>query len=258
MMRTFLLIVATLAIAVQAKEIPTTAPIQSLALFKNGLAVVKRSVSITEGGTYRIDDVPEPVHGTFSIDSPIAISTRVTMRETDAPARSSSAMDFQQQLVGKDVTIAFNQEKMLPVSGRVVAMEKPRGDEAWNRTYQANNYYWDYRYGQPPPNQGRYLVLDRHEGRSYIDMNLIAQLTLNTPDVNVKQRVPVLLLTAQNAPKEPAAVSISYLTKGIAWAPSYRVNLEDSKTLSIQQDAVIKNELGDFSDADVTLVSGFP
>src|SRR5207248_15134 len=127
----------------------------------------------------------------------------------------------------------------------------------WNRTYQPN-YYYDYRYGQPPPNQVRYLVLDRHEGRSYIDTNLIAQVTLNTPDVNLKQRVPVLLLTAQKAPKDSATVTISYLMKGIAWAPSYRVNLEDSKTLSIRQDAVIKNELADFTDADVTLVSGFP
>ena len=39
--------------------------ITSVGLFKNGLAVVKRTVKLPGPGTYRIDDVPQPVHGTF-------------------------------------------------------------------------------------------------------------------------------------------------------------------------------------------------
>jgi hypothetical protein len=54
---------------IQAEEIPVKSRLVSLGLFKNGLAVVRKAVSIPGPGTYRIDDVPEPVHGTFWIES---------------------------------------------------------------------------------------------------------------------------------------------------------------------------------------------
>ena len=38
-------------------------------LFKNGLAIVKREATLGKPGTYSIDDVPSPVHGTLWIDS---------------------------------------------------------------------------------------------------------------------------------------------------------------------------------------------
>jgi len=37
----------------------------TVGLFKNGLAVIKREVTLGKAGTYVLDDVPEPVHGTY-------------------------------------------------------------------------------------------------------------------------------------------------------------------------------------------------
>ena len=37
----------------------------AVALFKNGLAVIKRQVALPGKGIVRVSDVPEPVHGTF-------------------------------------------------------------------------------------------------------------------------------------------------------------------------------------------------
>jgi hypothetical protein len=70
--------------------------------------------------------------------------------------------------------------------------------------------------------------------------------------------MPVLLLTAKETGGKPVEVGISYLAKGAAWAPSYRVDISDPKTLTIQQNAVVKNELEDVEDADLSLISGFP
>jgi hypothetical protein len=44
----------------------------------------------------------------------------------------------------------------------------------------------------------------------------------------------------------------------MAWAPSYRVDISDPKTLSLKQNAVVKNELEPFADAQLQLISGFP
>jgi hypothetical protein len=44
----------------------------------------------------------------------------------------------------------------------------------------------------------------------------------------------------------------------MSWAPSYRIDITDPKTLSIAQKAVIKNELEDMRALRVNLISGFP
>ena len=61
---------------------PRTVPsrIEHVGLFKNGLAVVRRSVVLPENGVFDVEDVPAPIHGTFWIDSDGAVATRVTKR----------------------------------------------------------------------------------------------------------------------------------------------------------------------------------
>jgi hypothetical protein len=223
-------------------------------LFKNGLAVVRRSAEIDGAGVYRLDDVPTPVHGTFWVEADGPVEARVTMRGVDAPLRAGGAgIDFQQELVGRQVTIHFRGEANVPVAtGRVVELGRPTGDEAWNRAYTQTRYY-----GSPDgatPASGQFLVLETPRGRVYADTGLIAFMEVEGNGGNVRQRRPVLLLTTDGK----TTAHISYLTRGLAWAPSYRVDLADDKTLSIEQQAVIKNELGDVDDADVSLISGFP
>src|SRR5262249_31823540 len=53
-------------------------------------------------------------------------------------------------------------------------------------------------------------------------------------------------------------VFVSYLVRGLSWAPSYRLDISDPKTLTIEQQAVIRNELEDLKGAEVTLITGFP
>src|SRR5437763_1050334 len=53
-------------------------------------------------------------------------------------------------------------------------------------------------------------------------------------------------------------VRVSYLARGLSWAPAYRVTLEDPTHLTIEQQATVKNEMGDLADAEVTLISGYP
>jgi hypothetical protein len=51
---------------------------------------------------------------------------------------------------------------------------------------------------------------------------------------------------------------VSYLTNGLAWAPSYHVDITNPKSLAIEMATVIRNELVDLQDADIRLISGFP
>jgi hypothetical protein len=65
-------------------------------------------------------------------------------------------------------------------------------------------------------------------------------------------------LTVQPGDEKAQTIRVTYLTHGLGWAPSYRVDLSDPKTLSLELATVIKNELSDLKDAEVRLISGFP
>ena len=67
--------------------------VTSVGLFKNGLAVVRREVRLPGAGTFEIAGVPEPVPGTFRIESDARIEARVTSREFDMPLSEHMASD---------------------------------------------------------------------------------------------------------------------------------------------------------------------
>ena len=258
----FWVLIATLSLVehVCSEEIAVNSRIVSVGLFKNGLAVVKREIKIPGAGTYRLDDVPQPVHGTWWIQSDVSVETRVTRRETSGPLSPGANIDFQNALAGKQVTIYFREPQMPPASGKVEIVAPAKGDEAWNRTYQQPRYdYYNYGYAANNPAQpARYIVLQTEKDRLFVDSGLVAYIKVEGKEEKVTQVKPVMLLTIGKEQDKAATIYVSYLTRGIAWAPSYRVDISDPKSLKIEQSAVIKNELADFENAEVHLISGYP
>jgi hypothetical protein len=236
--------------------------ITSAGLFKNGLAVVRRTVTLPADGTYEIRNVPEPVHGTFWIESDAVTETRVTTRQFEAPLAGRPVTDLSGDLAGKHVTIHFR-DGIPAISGRVADRPPERGSDAWSRAYEQPAYgRWGWWSTAPPRNvpapNARFLLLETDTGLVYVDTSTIAQVHVKDPNGVAMRRRPVLLITASGLTREPATVVISYLAKGIAWAPSYRLDISDPATLLIEQKAVIRNELEDLDDVEIELISGFP
>lgn len=238
-----------------AEERVVSSRVVSAELFKNGLAVVTCEVESSGAGTYLVSDVPSPVHGTFWIESEDEVEVRVTMRDRNVAPRSNTAIDFQEQLSGKEVVVHFREPGMPTATGTVASTGEPQGDGAWNRQY-TQPQYTGYYGGHRPTGPGRFLILDTGNGREYIDTSMIARVTVSNPAETITERTPVLLLTVKKP--EPSTIRMSYLAKGLSWAPSYRVDISDDHELTIEQKAIIKNELGAFDDAHVALISGFP
>ncbi|MGA2061770.1 MAG: hypothetical protein ABSG67_14890 [Thermoguttaceae bacterium] len=261
-----LLIIGWAAVVFADEEKPLTTRITSLGLFKNGLAVVQRTAKIERAGTYRVEDVPEPIHGTFWVESDASVSTRVTQRTVEVPLDKAMPGNIQEDLAGRDVVIHFAEQGIGPAEGTVLAIDPPHGSAAWNRRYEQPNYYYGYgawdRYSGGNPvgsaSSARFLLLKTKDGQSYIDSSKIAYLEAKGKSAAVRQRKAVLLFTVGELKQKNAMLSISYLAKGMAWAPSYRVDISDPKELLIRQSAVVKNELEPFADAQLRLISGFP
>jgi len=258
---------AALAGAAAFEEVPAESRVASIDLFKNGLAVVRRTVEIPAPGIYRIDNVPEPVHGTFWIESDAEVVVRITSREVEEPVLRSPGAPDQSELAGRNVVVFFQDGGIPPVNGRVAAIEPVSGAAAWNRTYNQPDRYYGY-YGSlysgysggrgPQPGGGGFLILEREGGRSYVNAALIAHIQVEDKTGTVRRRRPVLLLSVSGESGKPAAVRITYLAKGMSWAPSYSVDTTDPAELVVRQKAVIRNELERIEQAEISLISGFP
>ena len=239
------------------------APVQSVGLFKNGLSVITRQIDIPADGEYKLEDVPVPLHGSWWVESDAEIETRVTKIKIQKPLKTITAGDYARALSGKKVEIYIRGEHTnLPTKlvGTVVEYKYEKPDVNWNRHYLQNRYY-GMNPGQPRPAQG--LLQIKHEnGRIYlIEPTLIGMVNLSSSqkfEPQVTEEKNVLLFKAGNVSAGGSKIYVTYLSKGITWAPSYKVNLTDGEKLELTQKAVLKNELMDLADADIHLISGFP
>jgi hypothetical protein len=253
-MRTFSTVLALFlfATALPAQEQVAKSKIVAAGLFKNGLAVIKREIDLPGPGTVRLEDVPEPVHGTWWVESSAVVETTTKMREVEAPAGAD--VSFQHDLAGRKVTVHFKGGKPDPVAGTVVKMPRPQPEAV---LVSLDRYGRAVHPVHVEAGAGRFLVLKTSKGRMFIDSADISILETDGAEPIKTERRPVLLVTAPKATKNDK-LYVTYLTHGLAWAPSYRVDISDPKALKLELAAVVKNELSDLEGVELRLISGFP
>lgn len=247
---------AVLFLSVMALAEPVAGRIESVGLFKNGLAVVTRVIDVPGPGEYQLEDLPTPVHGTFFVQSESPVSASAAMREVMVEPKLNEPVDLQSELAGRQVTVHFREGSIPPVSGEVLDMDMPTGNSAWSRQYATPSYP---NYGWQNPGMyapQRFMTLQTAAGRSYVDSSMVAHVEVKGDQKVVRRRKPVLSLKVEGEGAQK--ITISYLTKGMAWAPSYQLDLRDATKLTLQQHAVLKNELADLKDVEIFLISGFP
>ena len=227
------------AASARAQETPAKGKIVAVDLFKNGLAVVRCEVTLGKAGAYVLTDVPEPVYGTFWAESPAVVETAVQMREAEVPAAEAAPGNPQDDFAGKKVTVTLKGENRPPVVGTMTKLKPAKGESG-------------------PAAAGRFLVLQTAKGRAYVDASEVAAIEAEGAGDTVTRRQPRMLLTLKEADTAETKVTLRYLAYGLAWSPSYRLDISDPKTLALEQHAVIKNELADLDGAEVRLISGFP
>lgn len=220
-----------------ADETPAKSKIVAVDLFKNGLAVVKRETTLGRAGVYVLDDVPTPVHGTFYIDSTGTVDVSVQMRDVEVPATETAPGALQDDLAGKKVTIHFKGANRPPVSGTMMKFKPAKGEEA-----AANRFY----------------VIQTAKGRAYVDPADVSAVESDDAGNTVTRRKPRLVFALKDTDKAQTVVSVRYITTGMSWAPTYRIDISDPKQLALEQHAAVKNELADLADAEVRLISGYP
>ena len=101
-----------------------------------------------------------------------------------------------------------------------------------------------------PPPESPFLItgkFDPAHGSLWIDSDEPVRIK------TIPENPNAMLIEGPSKPFE-----ITYMSKGVSWAPSYRINLLDDKRLRLTMSTVIRNEMMSFRNAEVQLISGFP
>lgn len=251
-----------------AGETPVVPQIESVGLFKNGVAVVRASFTVPGPGCYRWDTVPHAIHGTFAVDSEAHLTTRATHRIIEEECETTQPM-MQEALAGRLVTVSLSGvdgQSPPALQGRVREAPATLANARFSTQYPTNDPYgryygWNGSYlmnaGQNPAQTDDFLILETAKGREYISRQRIVSVSAEGPFGPVKRKVekPVMVFDVSTG---SGMVQISYLARGMSWLPAYTVDSSDPATLTIRQSAVVRNELMDIKGTSLDLISGYP
>jgi hypothetical protein len=232
-------------------------------LFKNGFGFFVGQAALPadqDGMSFLLPVVP--AQGTFWLSHPPDVNlVSVTAEKVKSEGQRLEAITIPEILkanVGKRVRITiekkqvtgriqgFTQDRRLP---RILPYAAGVSDAAMDRPE-----VW-------PPIETGLLLLDVSSGTLTLDPQTIQHVAF--PDGDVQRHFArtidaVAIHVRTEAPARQQALTASFLAKGIAWTPSYLVDIRGQGKALLSAKALIVNEACDLNDVEVQLATGFP
>lgn len=270
---TSLLSAAVFGEAINASEI-TKAPIAGLSIFKNGTVLVERSVEPpSEGPCYLSGDI-KPYHGTFWTLSDKSL--KMTAFQETVISNSTSSVDtrsFAERHGGFEAVVWFVSEitnlkeeldfmQKEGAAGRVLTVQPVTDEKTAKTFYKVEGVVEKMPKASAAVRNGIMLPNPVFDGIvvKFPVGGAVRIPTANLKAVSAAGENQIETSVTRNLWKVEGAdkpFKIEYATQGMTWAPYYRMELNEGKA-KLTMAADIKNEMEDFSEAEVSLVSGFP
>ncbi|MDO4550809.1 MAG: hypothetical protein Q4C96_06115 [Planctomycetia bacterium] len=247
------------------QEVPVKSSVKSLGIFKNGVVVVQEEIQVPGSGRYLLEQTPVPIHGTFFIESDAVVETTVTRRNVTELFDREQTLDLQNDLAGQKVRFYFADKQGESVEGIVSARPEvdltrtvgvSRSSAGDRHSYLRGDYSGRAGNVSAGFSLNSMIMLETENGNTFLTGDSIYRVDVDKKLEKIQRKRSVLLFHVKT--EKPATIRLFYLTRGMAWAPSYRIAILDGKRLSIQQNAAIMNELRQLEDTEVSLISGFP
>lgn len=264
------------------------APITSLDIFKNGTVLVRRQVTPAGERTYVERNAAAPIiHGTFYSDSrePVTISA-VRMPSVTTQSAFARNLSLGKRHENQKGRVVFNSDirdldrtlewlQSPEGAGMEMTITLPRGPVSLSQYELSGTVLGESRWNEDSP---EYALVS---GYNNVSTNLYAlkvvsrenlECTVLELENGARIRIPnvcIRLLAARENPEETVAskdlwlvrgatkpFGFQHLTTGIGYATSYRLELNDLSNAVLSVGTDIRNDLEDFEDARLTLVSG--
>jgi hypothetical protein len=266
------LLLGSLFLAVTAygqQTLPTR--LVNAALFKNGYACLVREVTVPAGEQAAlILEMPVAVHGTFWLLSPPGLTVKsATATEGDRPITvpAISISELLRANLGESLEI---KTKDGWTGGKLLAIADDRKASATapatvpTDNVERSPYYWRPQSGvntaHPAVEPANLLTIETADGVLALPVAEVQQLRKRPGTGALKtafsrgERGAMLRLQTAGA---GGTLQIAYLTRGLTWAPSYRLDLS-GKLAHLQAKAVLINDAEDLVAKELTCIAGFP
>ena len=255
-----------IAAAADNEGSPTEPRLKRVALFKNGLGFFVRE-GILSGAqtTVLLGPFAAPSHGTFWVSAPATAGLKdVIARSTmvkGSPVLAKDVQDLMRANVGKEVTIWPSPDSTAPIKGKLIEfapdrLASPRLAAPYGMGHveaDSNRYI---SYGSPP-----YILVKTEDGIVAMGAYTASRVRFASSEVSSKfhpEMAGAELEATLSSPKPGDWLSVSYLAKGITWAPSYLIDISDGKQAQLSAKAEVINEAENLKGTHVDLITGFP
>jgi hypothetical protein len=242
----------------------TKLQIEKLTLFKNGLGFVVSHAVLPDGAQrIKIGQLPIPSFGTFWVGYPkdVKLQNLVTsMEEIEETTPVQSLIQLLQMNTGRKAIIHTGDRD---IEGTILSVKSETVKQPAQNPYfmSPRSSQNPYGYNQQENSSSDLVLIKTDKGVVALSPSSILRAEFSDGDpVSVrktKQTSPSITMNLEK-PAGGAKVSVSYLTRGVTWMPSYLIDLSDSKTAKFSAHAIIINEVTDFKNVKVQLVTGFP
>lgn len=232
-----------------------------VSMFKNGLAMVTSVAEAPGAGTYQMP-APAARYGSLWLAwEPGVTLDRITAVEVERgdEADARNMVDLLRANVGKAFSIKLHgKEEWL--AGTLTSMPGPTAPQPLE-PLPWGGYRGSY---LPPivPTPADLLVFETPGGTLALSPNQVAQVRFDQGAINTRVvnqvKETALRFNADEAEGDGTGVTLRYLAQGIAWSPSYVVEMVDEEKARISGKAVIVNDLMDLDGVDVELIAGYP
>ena len=231
--------------------------VQQIALFKNGLGFFISEVVIPDGNDlFSIVPVGSASHGTFWVAYPPQVKLANLVAKSVDSQQMADALTIPELLkanVGRSLKLTYNGKELQGVIEYFPEDRLPIEPGPYLPARPASI--------RMPHVRSSLILIQTEAGQIAINPHSVSRLEF--PGKKAQTCFPAKTKCTQidvhlRAPAGGKKLTLSYLAKGITWAPSYMVDITDPDKARISAKAAIINEVADLDDVQIQLVTGFP
>ncbi len=236
--------------------------LQQVALFKNGLGFFVYEVTCPKkSDSFSFIPSAAASHGSFWVSYPPKVKLEgLTAKEVDSEewVEAVTIGELLQANVGRKVSLVFEEEQIVGVIRHFADDRKgpepdpygPGGAEVVRVNYRRTDFA-----------QSRLVIIETDKGEVCIDPYNVKKVEFLDGKAEkrfARKSKSMEVDVKLGSPAGGKKLTVSYLAKGITWAPSYIVDITEGDEARISAKAAVINEACDLDDVTVQLVTGFP
>ncbi|MFC1675982.1 hypothetical protein ACFL3G_02835 [Planctomycetota bacterium] len=250
--------------ASEASEAQAEVKLQQIALFKNGLGFFVSEAAVPKKKKqFHIVPFAAASHGTFWVAYPEKVNLKsLVVKETEIEEliEAISIAELLKANAGKKVKLYFTDSDTPMIEGEILYFAQDR--ERPKPEPYAPGGIGGVVINQRGGNWRSQLVLiDTANGQVAINPDIVRRVDFpnSDPTKAFARKKRLMQLDIQlGAHADGQKLIVSYLGKGVTWAPSYVVDISTEDKAQISAKAAVINEVCDLEDVTLQLVTGFP